>query len=124
LSVIDRSKRPILGLISLLLAIATPILLLILLIGSAGTLVASPRDVRTWPIVIAYVVALSVVLSPITALGAVVTGHIARRRDKDSAFARAGLILGYIWVALLAALGIISYLIWQTISPSTVQGGA
>jgi uncharacterized membrane protein len=93
-------------------------MLLIALVGSAGTLVASPRDVRAWPLVIVNVIALSTVLSPITALVAVVTGHIALWRDRDSGVARAGLILGYIWLFLLAALGIIGYLTWQTITPS------
>jgi hypothetical protein len=113
--VTNPSRRSILGLVSLICGLASPAIVLIVLLGFCGSLVTSPRHVRETPDALVLVIGFGILLSPIPALVAIIAGHVARWRDKASREARAGLIIGYASLLTLAIFGLVGYLVWLTI---------
>jgi hypothetical protein len=101
--------------VSLGFGIATPAIVLIVLLGLSTSLVIGVRRFGETPAPLLLALGLGIFLSPIPALGAIIIGHIARWRNRASRAARAGLIIGYASLLVLAILGLVGYLIWLTI---------
>jgi hypothetical protein len=100
-------RRSILGLISLVFGLATPAIVLIVLLGLCSSLVIEVSRFRDGPAALA--LGFGMLLSPIPALVAIITGHVARWRDRASRAARAGLIIGYASLLVIAILGLVGY---------------
>jgi hypothetical protein len=109
------TRRSVLGLVSLIIGLATPAIALIVLLGLCGSVVVGVDRFRQAPRALLLALGFGRFLSPIPALIAVITGHVARWRDKASREARAGLIIGYTSLLVLAVFGLVGYLTWQTI---------
>jgi hypothetical protein len=109
------TRRSLLGLLSLIFGLATPAIVLIVLLGLCSSMVVGVDRFRSAPAPLLFALGLGMFLSPIPALIAIITGHVARWQDKASREARAGLIIGYASLLTLAIFGLVGYLVWLTI---------
>jgi hypothetical protein len=82
-------------------------------VGVLGTLVAA--ILRPAGLVTSGIALIALALAPAVGIGAIVAGHVSRRRYPHDGAGRTGLIIGYCVVGSVALLSVVGLLTWQSI---------